>query len=207
MKDGMKYTEAAEERLEMKMRDLREQIEDVIWRKKYIPGDKYVEVTASDIEEVTGYFRIIRPRKSEALKIISAAYFVIGCALVVTGLFFDRLSEILSSEPKRAALLITGAFMVIASMSLVFLTKWREILRRETGKTNTIIRRDVKTTYIEIKPQGKKWIVIVDGAIRESFDLATQALREGSQIARDNRPCRMTTHRADGRIDHEYLYS
>ena len=84
------YTDAANERLESLKSEYRDMLEDIVKERKHVPGDKFVEITASDLEQASQYLKVIAPRKSESLRLVLVLYSLMGIAMIIAG-FFVRL--------------------------------------------------------------------------------------------------------------------
>lgn len=122
----LKYTEQAKKRLEKLKNDHLKEIERLIKERKYIPGESFIEATASDIEQAARYIKIIHPKRSETRSMILYAYFIIGIAMIFAGLFYRQFREVFFGNPIQAMLVVMGAILAFASFILSRFLKIRE---------------------------------------------------------------------------------
>lgn len=93
MADNIKviYTEDGKNRLSELKEMYANIIEETIKQKKYVPGDQYVEVTASDIEYASRYIKIIRNVKNNnrynVLYSSARVYIAAGIFIIIVQLF------------------------------------------------------------------------------------------------------------------------
>lgn len=82
------YTNEGMERLKRARDDFTKLIENVIKNYKYAPGDKVLEITASDIEYATQHIKFIGKAqlKDRSSMIISRIYIILGLAILMYGL-------------------------------------------------------------------------------------------------------------------------
>lgn len=118
----LKYTNAAKERLVTLQIEHVKEIESLIKETKYVPGESFIEVTASDIEDAASYIKIINPRRIESRYFIMNAYLIIGIATMLIGLFYDKVHHIIIYNPIQGMIILIGAVMILVS----FL--WRRLI-------------------------------------------------------------------------------
>lgn len=124
------YTDSAKERFEKFHFEVTQEVENYFQERKFVPGDEFIEITASDIDEVAQRFRVARPvRTNPAKTLIPVVYTLSGVILTMAGLFYDQFKLIISGDPKRLIFIISGIFMILISWAYVYLIKNRE--RRE----------------------------------------------------------------------------
>jgi hypothetical protein len=124
------YTESAKQRFEKFHLEINEEVERYFQERKFVPGDDFIEITASDIDDVAQRFRISRPIRSNPIKtLIPIVYTVVGLVLTVLGLFYEQFKTILEGDPKRLVFIGSGLFMMVLSWMYVYIIKSRE--RRE----------------------------------------------------------------------------
>jgi|JI6StandDraft_1071083.scaffolds.fasta_scaffold305689_1 hypothetical protein len=124
------YTDSAKERFDKFHYEVTQEVENYFQERKFVPGDEFIEITASDIDEVAQRFRIARPVRTNPVRtLIPIVYTLAGVILTATGLFYDQFKLILSGDPKRLIFIVSGLFMILFSWAYVYLIKNRE--RRE----------------------------------------------------------------------------
>ena len=121
------YTETAKQRFEKFHIEINEEVERYFQERKFVPGDDFIEITASDIDEVAQRFRISRPVKTNSVRtLIPVVYTTMGVILTIIGLFYDQFKTILEGDPKRLIFIGGGLFMIFISWTYLYLIKTRE---------------------------------------------------------------------------------
>lgn len=122
----VRYTNEAESRLELLTGEYKIKLEELIKEKKYVPGDKLIEITGSDIEAAAKYIEIKSPRKNRFRENIIGFYLIFGIALTLIGLFYNLLINIVRENPLQLMLILLGASMILGAFILSRSTKNRE---------------------------------------------------------------------------------
>lgn len=126
------FTDSAKMRLEKLHLDINSQIENYIRDRKNVPGDDFIEVTASDIDELSYLLRIVRPFKTNSRQLILYIYAITGVVTTLIGLFYDQILLLLESENKTRLLLILGGLIFSsAAFFLMYIFKIKERRERE----------------------------------------------------------------------------
>ena len=122
-----RYTDSALEQLEkFKFNQLKMLKERIVADKSY-PGADFIEITGADIQDYSKDIVTTRPKSKSSLKyLIIYIYFIIGLGLMLFGLFYNDLMEIINNQPKQAIYILTGLVMTILSGILLFYTRYRE---------------------------------------------------------------------------------
>jgi len=120
------YTNEAEERLEKLINKFKSDIEFLIKNMRYIPGDKFIEITGSDIETVSKYFKIMSPDKNRSRDFILNIYLILGTIFIISGLFFNKFINLLEQNPIQLMLILVGATMICVSLWLKSLMNRRK---------------------------------------------------------------------------------
>lgn len=124
------YTESAKQRFDKFHLEINEEVERYFQEHKFVPGDDFIEITASDIDDLAQRFRISRPIRTNPIKtLIPIVYTAMGLILTGLGLFYEQFKTILEGDPKRLVFIGSGLFMILLSWAYVYLIKSRE--RRE----------------------------------------------------------------------------
>lgn len=124
------YTDAANERLKSLKSEYVEMLEDIVKDRKHVPGDKFIEITASDLEQATQYLKVIAPRKSESLRLVLVLYSLMGVAMVIAGLFYPFFMEMVRESPERLMLTLGGFVLSAAGIFGYIRIKQREALSK-----------------------------------------------------------------------------
>ncbi|MBK8595323.1 MAG: hypothetical protein IPN83_06985 [Holophagales bacterium] len=87
--------------------------------KKFVPGETTVEITASDIEELTRSMRVTFLDRHEQRylmrRVIVDLYLALGFLTVLWGVFYTEVRN-LFANPVQSVLLLTGVVMMLASL-------------------------------------------------------------------------------------------
>ncbi len=101
-------------------------LEKLIKEKKYVPGDKLIEITGSDIEAAAEYITIISPRKTHFRELIIELYLAFGIIFILIGLFYNFFVNIARENPLQLMFILLGASMILGAFILSRSTKNRE---------------------------------------------------------------------------------
>lgn len=128
MNDNKKiiYTETAKQRLENFHIEVDKELEYYFSDKKFVPGDDFIEITASDIDEVSSKFKIVSHSKTSIKRLIPALYSTMGILMTVVGVFFEQFKTIIEGNPIRLVFIIGGVLMVFISWFYLYIVKIRE---------------------------------------------------------------------------------
>jgi hypothetical protein len=127
-KAELRYTDEAKKRLTALQNRYLNDIESSIRRRKYVPGEDLIEVTASDLEYASQRIIMVDPReRSWVLRyLFSYLYLAIGVALMVYGAFSDEFKRLLLENPRQALYMATGAAMVVVSLVMLYSMRAKE---------------------------------------------------------------------------------
>jgi hypothetical protein len=120
LEKDIRYTDPALESIEKAQKKYKEELESIIRDQKYIPGEEFVEITASDIERATRQVIFVSKRKSDFRGLILEVYMVLGIFTVVLGLFYEQIRHMMENNPTQFMLVIAGATMIAVSA----LSRW-----------------------------------------------------------------------------------
>ena len=121
------YTKTGTEQLELLKDDYVMLLEKEIRRRKYVPGDEFIEITASDLKQASQFIKIYLPRRTSMLKLASFMYLVLGILMVLGGLFYNELRAAMLEDPTRAAIVLGGVMLSLISIITFWRVKRREI--------------------------------------------------------------------------------
>lgn len=120
----VKLTEKADKQLSAYLDDQKSMIIDKIIKTKRLPGDDELEITASEIIEVTQ--NIIYRTKSDnvrkviKLRLFSTIYIFSGFILFFGGIFYDEIKYTFQHSPEKIAIMILGIFMSFLGLAAFF---------------------------------------------------------------------------------------
>ena len=123
----VRYTNEAESRLELLTGEYKIKLEELIKEKKYVPGDKLIEITGSDIEAAAEYITIISPRKTHFRELIIELYLAFGIIFILIGLFYNFFVNIARENPLQLMFILLGALMIFGALTLSRSIKNRKI--------------------------------------------------------------------------------
>ena len=132
----IRYTEPAQEAIERAQKKYKEELESIIRDQKYVPGDDFVEITASDVERATNQVRFVSKGKSESHELILEVYMVLGVFTVALGLFYEQIRFMVQNSPARFMLVVAGATMIAVSALSRWYFKRRQKYLSKNGKEN-----------------------------------------------------------------------
>lgn len=135
MSRELKYTESGQARLENLSSDLQSRIEEELRMRRFVPGDDFIEVTGSDIDELRHSMRISflssRSRRLEITSLLMRLYLLLGVVLTLAGLAYPFLDAI-RENPTRFVLVTAGVMMVVLSAVMSYWIRMRQ--RRFDGE-------------------------------------------------------------------------
>lgn len=143
----IKYTDTAKRKLEDLQNNYREELERILLSKKLMPGDDFIEVTASDIDEVSKYFKFIRPINNSSKYLILIVYFIMGLIATFIGLFYDDFRHIMENRPTQAMILLVGLTMMLVSFVGYLFFRLKEKQRESFDK----YRNEIEYIQTKIK--------------------------------------------------------
>ena len=125
-------TDSAKMRLEKLHSEVDNQITDYLRDRKNVPGDDFIEVTASDIDDLSTRLKIIRPASRVNTKeLVVFVYGVCGAVLTVVGLFFNQLKAILFEDKERALLIAMGLILLFSTTLFSYINRLKYRRERE----------------------------------------------------------------------------
>jgi uncharacterized membrane protein len=122
------YTESAMEELERFQKQRKDELELFLKNKKYIFGDDIVEITASDIREADNFFKVVEFSKTKLplTNMLLKVYLIGGFAMVILGLFYPTIMQMLDRNPTQLALVIGGLTLSLVSFFGIYYLRFRE---------------------------------------------------------------------------------
>lgn len=120
------FTESAVKRLEKLHRNVDYQIENYLIDRKFVPGDDFIEVTGSDIDDVENRLKIIGPSSLNSKRVILNIYAIIGAITFLIGIFYSEIKDIVNGDRERLVLLIAGLSFSLASLFLSYYFRQRD---------------------------------------------------------------------------------
>lgn len=165
MEKGKKiiYTDSAKSRYEKLNSEIREKIEEYIRSNKNVPGDEFIEVTASDLDDLSNRIRIIQTNKTPFKFMIVIFYGIAGIVMTTAGLVYDSFEELFLKNPERLMFIAMGIILTSFSASYYYVLRQRELREKEylykDSYRKYLIERDMLIDKIESQDDyedGKK---------------------------------------------------
>ena len=110
-----KYTPEAERHLIKAKHKYQKEIQNYIKEYKYVPGDRFIEITSSDVEKAISRTKIIKVRRDETIKMVSNIYTIIGILMIIIGLFYTQFKMLLVDNPIQLVMVLTGTIFIMVS--------------------------------------------------------------------------------------------
>ena len=134
----LEYTEAAKLKLKELTTGYIKSLDKILKDVKHIPGEKNIEVTASDLERVSKYLRFINPRRTKSSQMVFQLYAFMGIIMTLIGLFWKMLHDMMLSSPEQVISIFGGLIMTI-----VGIWGYVRVKNREKAQASTI--NDIKS--------------------------------------------------------------
>ena len=117
----VKLTEKADKQMSAYLDNHKKMIIDKIIKNKRYPGDEEIEITASDIIEISKNIKYLSKlddtKRVLRLRILSTVYLVIGLILFLGGIFYDEIMYLFHNSPDTIAIMSLGIFMFIVGLA------------------------------------------------------------------------------------------
>ena len=113
MERKVSYTEAAERKMVEILDRHKRDLEQYVIRRKLVPGDEFVEVTASELEDAARHVSIRDPRSTQLRTTIFRLYTFMGVVMTGAGLFYDRFRQM---DPFQLMLVVMGVSVTLAGI-------------------------------------------------------------------------------------------
>lgn len=127
------YTESALIELEKFQEKRKEELEVFLKNRKYVFGDEVLEITASDIRDAERNFKAsdISRSKLPVTNMILKLYMIMGIMMVLIGLFYSQLRQLIEGNPIQLTLILGGVVLSLVSFFGSYYFRMREIRRAE----------------------------------------------------------------------------
>ena len=130
---SIKYTAPAREAIERAQEKYKDELESIIRERKYVPGEDFIEVTASDVERATRQVTVLSDRTRDHRELILRSYMILGVLTIGLGLFYEDIVFMLRNNPTQFMLIVAGITMVAVG----FFSRWHFRRRqRSTDRRN-----------------------------------------------------------------------
>ena len=120
------FTDSAKMRLEKLHIDIDAQIETYLKDRKNVPGDDFIEITASDIDELSYRLRIIRPTRTNSRQLILYVYAIMGMISTIIGLFYTQIKTIIFEDKERLIFILGGLLFTTTALVMSYMYKLKE---------------------------------------------------------------------------------
>ncbi len=144
MKKSIIYTESANYKIESILEEFKLKIEEDITERKDYPGEEIIEITASDIEKTYSRVRLLRAYSkvsqfSKMTKLVIPIYFALGIVVMIYGLFYEDIQEIIKNSPERLMIILGGFIISLTTGTFYLLQKQRDSERKkELNRKNDV---------------------------------------------------------------------
>ena len=134
MKPQIKYTKTGEEEITRYMREQKDLLEKYLLQEKYVIGDGIIEITGSDIDRIKQKIVISykKPRGVQSMKLASYLYGTFGAMMVICGLLYPYINELLVRNIQQAIIIMTGLSLFFVGIFVGIYVKIREKRLKET---------------------------------------------------------------------------
>jgi len=155
MKKSIIYTDTAQKKLDKILIEFKNKIEEDIRLSKNYPGEELIEITASDVEETSERFYLEEKNskiaaKNRLLKRILPIYVILGVFLMLFGLFYSEVNDLLLNEPNRLIYVLIGFILVLVGVAYYY-----SILQKESeSKKDSILTNIAREREIDIQSQN-----------------------------------------------------
>ncbi len=122
------YTDSGRQALEAFKVHQAKELEKAICSRKYVFGDETVEITASDVKELSEMqgLPVFLARKWIAVQSVLWLYIIIGLLISLFGIYFQEISMIYRNNPVQLILIIFGLVFSILSYILLIRIQARQ---------------------------------------------------------------------------------
>jgi hypothetical protein len=128
METKILYTDSGKDAIDKYFEEQKKQLEKIISEEKYVLGDEFVEITASDIKSYNEQL-FQQKRKADRRKksqVISIIYGLIGIIMSFLGLLYPIIIEMLEDNPIQFLVTTLGLLMTILGGCFYIITKKRK---------------------------------------------------------------------------------
>lgn len=127
------YTDSANQKLATLHKEFDIKIEQYFRESKYSLGDEFIEVTASDIDEITNRIRIIKPnRQLFSRDLMVYMSIVVGTITTIVGFIYPYLTSFLENiTSTQLFIILYGLSLTILGILYLFLNKIKRNKEKE----------------------------------------------------------------------------
>tara|TARA_B100000929_G_scaffold289597_1_gene280643 strand:- start:2358 stop:2870 length:513 start_codon:yes stop_codon:yes gene_type:complete len=122
------YTESAVVELEKLNEEIKRNLENKVKKEKYIIGDDSVEITGYDVKLYNDFYKKSsqKANRYRLVRMVASLYVLLGAFILVGGVFYENLIEMVAVRPQQAAIIIGGFSLIVIGMVVVLLIKKKE---------------------------------------------------------------------------------
>ncbi len=153
------YTPSAKKELEILIDDLKNQINAILAKEKYVTGDSEIEITASDIEQIKNRIKIKSPDKYQKYLLLGYLYTIVGVLFFLIAFFWNDIEDMLINDKINGIFGIVGAITACIGLLLTVFISTKSKKHIEDS-----IKIDIKQREFEIEELYK---IILDIKAKE----------------------------------------
>lgn len=135
------YTDSGAKRLNKLHEELHNKIEQDIRDSKYNIGEDFIEVTASDVDDIGNRFRLIRRNKSSLIRpMVPFVTIALGIIISIYGIYYESIVQFIKEgNTFRILIVMYGFIMILMGIFYIFFLKIRK--SREKASLEKIASR------------------------------------------------------------------
>lgn len=140
------YTASAQKELLEFQNRQKLMLEELISDRKLVYGDDVLEITASDIKEVSHQIQAIRPtvNRYKSTELITKAYVIMGLCMMVGAFYYPKIKEIAETNPNQAILFLVGGGITAVGLLFRYWMQFRQNALEERYKRLYHIGHSIK---------------------------------------------------------------
>ncbi|SBS68813.1 hypothetical protein [Vibrio atlanticus] len=122
------YTESGSQALENYQLLRKRELEEFLRKRKYVFGDDFVEITATDIKNAEKEITYVKPNRRTSLPMTATllkVYMFVGLIMVVVGVFYEQIMELIYGGATQQMLFIFGgiALSLVSGLAHYYIQK------------------------------------------------------------------------------------
>ena len=151
------FTPSGEEQFTLLQRQLIERLRDELEHRNAIPGERVIEITGSDVQELARSHRLLFASRSYNRRflreIVIWVYMFAGLVATLGGLYYTQIRDLLQSDPPRLMLIAVGITMTL--LSFILRMFYRRFEAHYESEVERVTREQTMLQAIISNPPGK----------------------------------------------------